>query len=140
MDLGLEIKQLQKILASDANSITGWECRGVYPSGDYLRRVVKFIDDHQSETIPRKKMWDLCFAQNPSYPKKPKSLGDQLRATRMENFMSIGQLAKKLDVNESTVSKWELGKNKPRPDLMERVNAFLEAHQSFKPTKLDDFF
>ncbi len=44
----------------------------------------------------------------------------------MENFMSIKELARKLDVNEWTVAKGELGKCKPRPDMLERVNTFLK--------------
>jgi DNA-binding transcriptional regulator YiaG len=127
MDHGIEAKQLQDILHADENSINGWECRGVYPSGDYLRRVVEFIDANQTEPIPRKTIWALCFANNPAYPKRPKTLGDRLRATRMENFMSIKELARKFDVNECTVAKWELGKSKPRPDMLERVNTFLKA-------------
>jgi len=54
MDHGIEAKQLQDILHADENSINGWECRGIYPSGDYLRRVVEFIDANQTEPIPRK--------------------------------------------------------------------------------------
>jgi len=128
MDLGLEVRQLADLLGVSENSITGWELRGIYPSSDYLRKVVEFIDAHHSEPIPRKTMWSLCFAQNPSYPVEPKSLGDQIRAARMENFMSIGQLAETLGINKSTIAKWELKGRQPCPDLLFRVQAFLESH------------
>ena len=130
MDLSLDVKHLQKLLGVDENSITNWELRGIYPTGDNLRRVVEFIDAHQSVTIPRRFMWSLCFAKNPSYPQKIQSFGDKIRATRMENFMSIEQLAEKLEVNESTIAKWELRDTSPRPDLLKRVRAFLKSHGS----------
>ena len=130
MDLSLDVKHLQELLGVVENSITNWELRGIYPTGDNLRRVVEFIDAHQSEPIQREIMWSLCFAENPSYPKKIQSLGDRIRATRMENFMSIGQLAQKLGVNESTIAKWELKGTKPRSDLMIKIQAFLTSHGS----------
>ena len=130
MDQDLDVKQLRELLGVDENSITGWECRGIYPNGDNLRRVVEFIDAHQSEPMPRKTMWALCFAENPSYPKNVQSLGDKIRATRMENFMSIEHLAEKLGVNESTISKWELKGTKPRSDLMAKIQTFIASHGS----------
>jgi len=130
MDLGLEVKQLKDLLNVDENSITGWELRGVTPTRDYLRRVVEFIDENQPEPIPRKLMWSLCFAKNRLYPKETKTFGNHLRATRMENFMSIRQLAKKLGVNECTVAKWELEGRQPRPDMMEPIRNFLDTFGS----------
>lgn len=130
MDHGLEIKELGMTLDVDECTVTNWELRSFYPTGDNLRRVVEFIDTHQSEPIPRKTLWSLCFAKNPSYPQNVQSLGDKIRATRMENFMSIGQLAEKLGVNECTITKWELKGTQPRSDLLKRIQAFLASNGS----------
>ncbi len=130
MDHGLEIKELGMTLGVDECTVTNWELRGFYPTGVNLRRVVEFIDAHQSESIPRKIMWSLCFAKNSSYPQNVQSLGDKIRATRMENFMSIKQLAQKLGVNESTIANWELKGSQPRSDLLKKVKAFIEYHYS----------
>ena len=130
MDHSLEIKEIGMTIGVDECTVTNWEIRGIYPTGDNLRRVVEFIDAHQSDPIPRKTLWALCFAENPFYPQNVQTLGDKIRATRMENFMSIGQLAEKLGVNESTIAKWELKGTKPRPDLIERIQSFLVSHSS----------
>ena len=59
---------------------------------------------------------------------KPKTLGEQLCAIRMHNFMTVKQDAQLLGVNESNVSKWELKGSQPSPDKMERIEAFFQAH------------
>jgi DNA-binding XRE family transcriptional regulator len=89
--------------------------------------------------VPRKTIWVLCFANNSSQLKKLENLGDKLRDTRMEDFMSIKEQARKLDVNECTVGKWELGKSRPRSDMLERVNAFIKAHRTIKPAYAKGF-
>ena len=128
MDRGLEVKQLQGILRADENSITNWELRGVYPKPIYLKRIIDFIKTHQTDPIPALDMHELFFAPNPAYPKKLNSLGDQLRAARLENFMTIKELAQELRVNECTVAKWERGGSRPMPHMLERIQAFLAAH------------
>jgi len=133
MSLGLEVKQLQDLIGADDNSIIGWELHKIYPAGVHLRRVVEFVDSHQPSPIPRDIMWKLCFSENPCYPKEIRTLGDKIRATRMQNFLSIKQLAQKFGVNESTVAKWELKGSQPRPDMLERIQEFLAAHRSEPP-------
>jgi len=130
LDQGLEIKELQKIIGAFEGSIVNWECQGTQPKIKYLRPIIEFIDSNQPEPIPRKKIWELCFSENPAYPSHPKSFGEKLRATRMQNFMTIKQAAQELGVNEGTVARWELKGSQPNPELMERVQAFLTAHCS----------
>jgi len=140
LDQGLEIKELQKSIGAFEGSIVNWECQGTQPKIKYLRPIVEFIDTHQPEPIPRKKIWGLCFSENPTYPSDPKSFGEKLRATRMQNFMTIKDLAQKLGVNECTVARWESKGSHPNPDKLERVEAFLTAHCSEALVKKSPIF
>lgn len=74
-------------------------------------------------------MHELCFATNPAYPKLLDSLGDQLKAARLESFMTIKELAQEIDVNECTVAKGERGDSQPQPSMTDRIQAFLVDHQ-----------
>lgn len=94
------------------------------------RRVVEFINAHQSKPIPRKIMWSLSFTENPSYPQNIQFLGDKIRATRMENFMSTELLVKKIGINESTIVNWELKDIKPSSGLLKRIEVFFASHGS----------
>ena len=127
LDQGLTIEELQEIIGVLEGSIINWESQNNFPRGDNLRRVVEFIDTHQPEPIPRKKIWELCFSENPTYPFHPKTFGEKLRAKRMQKFMTIKQLAQELGVNECTVARWESKGTSPSPDMMERVQKFLSS-------------
>ncbi len=81
-------------------------------------------------------MRELCFAPNPAYPKTVDSLGDQLRAARLESFMTIKEFAQELRVNERTVAKWELKGSHPMSDMLKRIQAFLADH-SAEPLEAD---
>ena len=128
LDQGLTIEELQEIIGVFEGSIINWESQNNFPRGDNLRRVVEFIDSNQSQPISRKMMWKLCFSKNPAYPSDPKSFGEKLRATRMQRFMTIKQLAQELGVNDCTVARWESKGSQPNPDKLERVQEFLASH------------
>ncbi len=121
MDNDLEVKHLGRLLAVGENTVINWEIRGIYPKGVHLKRVITFIENHSVELTSKEKLWGFCFANNRFYPKTTESFGEQLRTVRMQNFISIRQLAKELNVNASTIRNWETGKSKPSPDLKERV-------------------
>jgi ribosome-binding protein aMBF1 (putative translation factor) len=71
-----------------------------------------------------------AFTGNTSYPQNIQFLGDKIRATRMENFMSTELLVKKIGINESTIVNWELKDIKPSSGLLKRIEVFFASHGS----------
>ena len=63
----------------------------------------------------------LCFQNNQLYPKQQNSFGDKLWATRMQQFLSINQLAYELKVDPTSIGKWERMEAKPIPDYEEKI-------------------
>ncbi len=125
IDLDLQIKELAKIIGVEEDSIINWEYRRKQPKTAHLKSVVKFLKDQVNGSIPDKVFWKLCFKNNPSYPKQINSFGDQLRATRMQNFLTIPGLAVELGVDPTTVAKWECMEAKPIPEYKDRVESWL---------------
>ena len=127
MDAGLQIKELASIVGATEDSVINWELRGVRPSQLHLRRVIDFIFQQSEGNVTRKELVKLLFRDDPTYPPEAKTLGDKIRALRMENPLSIKQLAQQLGVNECTVAAWELGRSQPSSEKLERVLAFIES-------------
>lgn len=48
-------------------------------------------------------------------------LGDKIKALRKERKLNQQELADMLNVECSNISKWELGKNKPSIDVLEKI-------------------
>lgn len=59
------------------------------------------------------------------YPKAPRTLGDRLRARRMDLGLSQAQVAERLCVNPWTLLNWELGRTDPQKRSLPRIHAFL---------------
>ncbi len=115
MDLGLQIKELAMILNVEEDTIINWEYRRKQPRTAHLKSVVKFLKDQVNGSMPEKQFWELCFKNNPLYPKEQNSFGEKLRATRMQSFLTIPGLAVELGVNPTSVAKWERMGAKPIP-------------------------
>ena len=54
------------------------------------------------------------------------SFGDALSNIRRQRGLTQGQLASRLQVNQSLVAKWESGKVQPRSSTLERLAQVLE--------------
>lgn len=52
-------------------------------------------------------------------------LGGAIRAARKENALTQGELAKKLNVTQATISNWEIGKGQPDEDGKTRLQSIL---------------
>jgi DNA-binding transcriptional regulator YiaG len=126
MDLGLQIKELAKILEVEEDTIINWEYRRKQPKTSLLKSVVEFLKPHINGSMPEKEFWDLCFKNNPSYPKKQNSFGEKLRATRMQNFLTIPGFAVELGVDPTSVAKWELSKSTLSKKYENKVLAWIK--------------
>lgn len=62
---------------------------------------------------------------NPAYPKRLESLGDHLRAARLNNGLSQPEVAKILKVTPDTVTGWEVNRHQPPARLAKRIIQFL---------------
>jgi transcriptional regulator with XRE-family HTH domain len=58
------------------------------------------------------------------------NLGNAIREYRKKNKLTQKELAEKLDKAESTVRMWELGKNKPIPDVLRQLSNALNVSYS----------
>lgn len=60
-----------------------------------------------------------------AYPKQCLTLGDHLRAVRLDRKFSLPEVAGILGVSTDTVTCWELNRNAPQVHHMPRIIAFL---------------
>ena len=106
LDLGLLQRDVAEILAVDKMSVCNWEVNRTSPALRFVPRIVEFLgyvpDDSQ-----------------------PESLGQQIVAVRRRLGLNQRIVAEKLDVDPSTLGRWERGKGRPSRRLSERLLAFL---------------
>lgn len=58
------------------------------------------------------------------------NIGNLIREYRKKNKLTQKELAEKIDKAESTVRMWELGKNKPTPDVLRQLSTALNVSYS----------
>jgi len=121
MDLNFNIKQIAEKLEVCEQTIVNLEMKRNQPSNQILKSIVPFIRENLNGKLSKQKFWDLIFKNNPSYPIIQDTLGKKLRATRMQNFLSIKNLAKELSVDPTSVARWELSKSKPLPEYQSKI-------------------
>lgn len=55
-----------------------------------------------------------------------KELKNKLKELREEKGLTQTELAEILGTNQKTLSHWEVGRNNPRPHVMQRIENFFE--------------
>jgi len=60
------------------------------------------------------------------YPKKPKSLGEQIRKKRMDQKMPQKELGKIIGVSECTIFNWENNRSQPTIKYLPKIYKFLD--------------
>ena len=90
----------------DKMSVCNWEVNRTSPALRFVPRIVEF----------------LGYVPNDS---QPESLGQQIVAVRRRLGLNQRIVAEKLDVDPSTLGRWERGKGRPSRRLSERLLAFL---------------
>ncbi len=59
------------------------------------------------------------------YPVKPTSIGDYLKQYRIAHGYTAFEISLELDVNDSTIYKWEHGLTKPTPINTNKIIEFM---------------
>jgi transcriptional regulator with XRE-family HTH domain len=105
LDLGLLQREAAERIGVDHCTITNWELNRTKPALRFLTRILRFLD-----YIP--------FAQGRSLP-------ERLRVSRRTLGLSQRELARRLDVDESTLARWERGTRRPSEALLDRLRTVL---------------
>jgi transcriptional regulator with XRE-family HTH domain len=105
----LDLKLLQRDVAArvgaDTKTITNWELNRTEPDLAHLPAILAFL----------------------GYDPRPEgeTFGQRLRRARTANGMSHRELARLIDVDASTIFKWEDGRHRPIARLLARLRAVL---------------
>ena len=65
------------------------------------------------------------FKQNKPYPTNPTTVSDFIRKSRLDQRLTMPEVAAKLRVSRTTMSKWENGTLLPLPSYYDRITDFL---------------
>jgi transcriptional regulator with XRE-family HTH domain len=105
LDLGLQQKQLAKLLGCHATSVANWESGARQPGIRELAKVIEFL----------------------GYDPRPEAatLGERLARRRTAMGMSQKSAAERISVDPSTLAKWEKGLRRPAHKYLPKVYAFL---------------
>jgi len=72
----------------------------------------------------------LHLLADPTYPRNPKTFGQELRKKRMDLGLQIKELARLVRVTSDTIMNWELKNVKPSGVNLRMVKKFLEFEQA----------
>ncbi len=79
--------------------------------------ILKFGEEEETE--------QLMQILHSGYPLHPKTLGDQIRKSRLDAGMLIKDLASMLGVTADTIINWEIRNTHPMKQNMYHVDAFI---------------
>jgi len=102
LELGLLQKDVAKIIGVCEDSITGWENNRGKPYIRHYPKIIQFLDYFPFEV-------------------STSTLAGRIKKYRFENGLSQEDLAKELNVNESTVHHYEKGIYKPTNLLLKKL-------------------
>jgi transcriptional regulator with XRE-family HTH domain len=106
LELGLLQIDVANIIGVCEDSITGWENNRNEPSIMYYPKIIQFLG-----YVP--------FEVDDS------TLGGQIKLYRYLHGLSQEELARILDINESTVFHYENNKHKPSPKTLRKIKSLL---------------
>ena len=108
LDLGLQQKEVAKILGVTKDTICNWEKNRTSPSLRSIPKIIKFLG-----YIP--------------YDIHGLTPGEEIRLLRKCLGLSQEKLAKELGIDPSTLWRWEKGKRKPPKFVQEKLREELES-------------
>lgn len=118
LDLGLLQKEVAKKIGVNKSTITNWELNHNYPELRFLPSIIDFLG-----------YW--------SYDTSRDNLGQQIVAARTRLGLSQEKLAILLDVDPSTVGRWEQNKGQSLMKHRVLVFAFLYGQVLEKGTRIN---
>jgi transcriptional regulator with XRE-family HTH domain len=108
LDEKLSQKKMGCILGADEASVNNWETGKASPSLDFLPRIVSLLG-----YVP--------------YPPGQKTIGEKIRFSREALGLTQEQLAEGIQVDNTTLWGWEIGKRRPALKYLIRLDAFFES-------------
>ena len=109
LDLGLWQKDVAATLGVTESTVTNWELNRVTPEFTHLPCIIAF----------------LGYAP-PPFDTMPDNIVERMRVYRLTNGLSQEKFAKLIEVDETTIAKWERGDHEPSKKLIEKVLKKLE--------------
>ena len=102
MDLGLDQREVAERLGVHAASVRNWELGRTVPGLRGLPAVIEFVGyDPRSE---------------------PTTIGAKIKTWRTARGLSQEEMARRLDVDPSTLARWESGEQEPPGEFRERTS------------------
>jgi transcriptional regulator with XRE-family HTH domain len=111
LDLGLLQREVADRLGVNAMTVCNWETNRTSPQLRFIPRIIVFLG-YYPDDVP------------------PQSLGERITAYRRRLGLSQRRLARLLDIDLGTLSRWERGKSLPSDELVRTLNAFLTRYVS----------
>jgi transcriptional regulator with XRE-family HTH domain len=111
LDPELHLKELAEKLGVDERTMCNWETNRTFPQLRFIPKIIAFLG------------YDPCDMRS-------QALGERIIAV----CRRLGPIQRKpanlLDVDPSTLGRWERGNSSPSQKLLRRLNAFLTSHVS----------
>ena len=111
LDLGLLQSDVAEKLQVHPLTVCNWETNRTSPQLRFLPRIIAFLG-------------------HDPYDPPPQALGKRIIATRRRFGLSQKRLAGLLNIDPSTLGRWERGKGSPTKNLLWRLDVFFASHLS----------
>ena len=108
LDLGLLQKDVARIIGVTTDSVTNWEKNRSSPSPRFIPRITRFLG-----YVP--------------YDTSTLAFGERIVFMRRLCGVSQKELAHRLEVDPTTLARWERGKSRPVGTHMERLETIFNA-------------
>ena len=105
LDLGLLQKEAADHIGVDDWTIINWEKNRTTPPIRFWPNIIDFL------------------GYDPHCP--PRTMGERIKAIRRNLGYSVKRLARQIDVDESTVTRWERGPSTPSSDHWDRIGKLI---------------
>jgi transcriptional regulator with XRE-family HTH domain len=109
IDLGLLQRDVAEKLQVNQMTICNWETNRTSPQLRLIPEIVAFLGYDPHDTPPQ-------------------ALGKRIIAIRRSLGLSQKRLARLLNIDPSTLGRWETGEGSPSKILLRRLDAFLTSH------------
>ena len=111
MDLRLLQGDVAKRLGADTTTVTNWELGHTAPALRWMPGIIRF----------------LGYDPRP----EPRTIGEALKHYRHSRGMTQEELAVRLEVDPSTLARWEREERIPAGDLLKRVQSLLRTVSAY---------
>jgi len=100
--------EVAQILDACENSVVSWELGKTFPALKFIPRIIGFLGYLPFSDIMNKPFAERIF------------ILQQLRGITQE------ELASEFDISPDTLTRWIIGKNRPRKSIVERIDEELQ--------------